>query len=371
MRLFLVFFMQAYLYAAFVPLENIDAGAVAASRGSVIKQLHPNVFVGNKTLPYYETDKSIKNADTLHFVCEKINFDNLFKLHDYVNLQNEALDRGDVDVPKIIQLIAKEALDRFTHSLNSVFLSSQEVLDEFDAVTPEGPTAQLTKLLDDLSYCNDTRDSGAITSLNSILDSSVYDVWIAYGTRQDPNTTWPIDYNNNAEMLMTFMGSATCPFDTQLGFSRNCRIFYASAMPHINLSVQLSGFAMSASEMAYGTPKNYMITQGVPSNAKALMAYFESKGMKGSVYYPADMRSSADQSDPDSLYATRPLNNLDDKNWLIIPQGEATPISFQRPRWFPVDSQTAYEQHFYLTNAFDQILAVDALSFINYWNTDY
>src|SRR5690606_3728041 len=97
------------LWAAFVPLENIDPNGVAASAGSIVTQLYPDVYTASKTLPHYEADGSIKNADTLHFVYEKLNFDNLFRLYDYVNLQNEALDSGSVAVPAPVIAVAKEA----------------------------------------------------------------------------------------------------------------------------------------------------------------------------------------------------------------------------------------------------------------------
>lgn len=369
----LIVIVPANLWAAFVPIENIDPGGVAASAGGAVTQLYPNVFTASKTLPYYEADGSIKNADTLHFVCEKLDFGNLFRLYDYVNEQNQALDRGDVAVPGAVIAVAKEAMRRFTYSLDLVFLSSQAVLDEFDKGTPEEPTAQLTKWRDDFEYCNETRDSSAITSLNYILSSSVFDIWVAYCTREDPSVTWPIDYNTQAEMLLTFMGSSSCPFDTHLGVSRNCRIFYADARPHINLSIQIGGFAMLASAQAYGAPKNYMITRAVSSNAKALMAYFESKGITGAINYPADMQASADQSDPDTLYATYPLNNLDDNNWLLLPRGETIPVSFPRPRWFPVGDRDSRKvsEHFYLNNIFDRTLAVYAAAFADYWNAAY
>lgn len=371
--IFLAIILPTNLWSAFVPLENIDPGAVAASAGSIVTQLHPNVFTATKTLPYYENDGTIQNADTLHFVFEKLSFDNVFRLFDYVNEQNKTLDRGDVSVPGAVQLIAKAAMHRFAYSLDLLFLSSQDVLDEFDAGTPEAPTAQLTTWRDDFTYCNETRDSTAITSLNSILSSSVFDVWVAYCTREDPSVTWPINYNTQAEMLMALMGGSSCPFDTHLGVSRNCRIFYANTNPHINLSIQLSGFSAVASAMAYGAPKNYMITRAVPSNAQVVMTYFATHGVTGATNYPADMRSSADQSDPDSLYATYPLNNLDDNNWLLLPRGEINPVNFTRPRWFPVGDRDsrAVSEHFYLTDIFDRILAVDAAAFANYWNAAY
>lgn len=369
MRLFLVFFIQAYLYAAFVPLENIDVGAVAASPGGTITQLYPNVYTATKTLPYYETDGSIQNADTLHFVLQKLTFDSLFPLYDYVNLQNEALDRGDVAVPGAVITIAKEAMQRFTYSLNLLFTSSQAVLDEFNAGTPELPTAQLTAWRDQFAYCNETRDPDAITSLNSILSSSIYDIWITYCTRQDPSVTWPIDYNTQAEMLLTSIADSTSPFDTHLGMSRNCRIFYAGTQPHPNLSIQISGFAMAA--QAYGSAKSYMLTRAVPNNALTVNAYLTSKGLAGAINYPADMQASADQSDPNSLYATYPLNNLDANNWLILPRGGVTPVSFTKPRWFPFSGRQAIEEHFYLSNIFDNILAVDAAAATAYWNAAY
>ena len=297
----------------------------------------------------------------------------MFRLYDYVNEQSQALDRGDVNVPGAVIAVAKEAMRRFSYSLDLLFLSSQAVLDEFDAGTPDNPTAQLTTWRDDFTYCNETRDSSAITSLNSILSSSVFDIWVAYCTREDPSVTWPIDYNTQAEMLLALMGGSSCPFDTHLGVSRNCRIFYADANPHINLSIQIGGFAMLASAQAYGAPKNYMITRAVSSNAKALMAYFESKGITGAINYPADMQASADQSDPDTLYATYPLNNLDTDNWGILPKGEKNPVSFPRPRWFPVgpSESRAHCEHFYLCDIFDRTLAVDAAAFANYWNAAY
>jgi hypothetical protein len=371
MKLFLVFFMQAYLHAAFVPLENVDVGGVAASSGSIITQLHPNVYTATKTLPYYETNGSIQNADTLHFVFEKVTFENVFSMYDYVNSQNNALDRGDVSVPVAVQLIAKQATEPVTHSLNLLFFSSQDVLDEFDAGTEENPTAQLTSWRSDFTYCFESRDSGTMTSLNSVLASSVYDVWIAYCTRQDPSVTWPIDYNTQAEMVLTLLADNTSPFDTHIGMSRNCNIFYTATKPHPNLSVQISSFAMAASAQAYGAAKNYMLTRAVPSNASVVNAYFVSKGLNSSISYPADMQASTDQSDPDSLYATYPLNNLDTNNWLILPRGETVPVSFTRPRWFPFQTKTANEQHFHLTNIFDQMLAVDAAAFISYWNAAY
>lgn len=371
MRFFLVFFVQAYLYAAFVPLENVDTKGVAASTGSPVTQLYPNVFTATKTLPYYETDGTIQHADTVHFVFEKLTFDHLFNLYDYVNLQNQALDRGAVVVPKAVITIAKEAMQRFTYSLDLLFSSNQDVLDQLNASTPDAPTTQLTTWRDLFAYCNDTRDPDSITNLNSILSSSVYDIWVAYCTRKDPSVTWPIDYNTQAEMLLTLTADSTCPFDTHLGISRNCEIFYANTKPHVNLSVQVSGFAILASAQTYGFSKNYMLTRAVPSNVSVVSTYLTNKGLTGAINYPADMQSSTNQSDPNSLYATYPLNNLDKTNWLILPRGASNPVGFTRPRWFPFTTNQAFEEHFYLSNIFDNTLAIDAAAFATYWNSAY
>lgn len=142
------------------------------------------------------------------------------------------------------------------------------------------------------------------TSLGMQSGRGKYSIWIAYVTRKDPRvmrSLTPVEYrddipwdqkkwpaekykeyqayekkrkayyeaeyrfgvkNDDIEMTFTVFADINSPITTHMGIFRNYKYFRSSTKPHLNLAMELHGFAGFASKLAYPDIA-YMVTNPI------------------------------------------------------------------------------------------------------------
>lgn len=245
-------------------------------------------FVGGNMLPRLADREVVKVDEDMYVGVKRLPY----KEDKY------GIDRREGRTPKIgydrVYFVFERLTDR-NYKFWESFVDDQDISTRRMGVASENGTKVLIR-----------EGIGSFqTSLGMQRDRGKYSIWIAYVTRKDPRVMrsiapveyrddiswdrkkWPADKyeeyeahenkrrayreaeyefgikNDDIEMIFTVFADVNSPITTHMGIFRNYKYFRSSTNPHLNLAMEMHGFAGFASKLAYPHVA-YMVTN--PAN---------------------------------------------------------------------------------------------------------
>lgn len=316
-------------------------------------QINENKFVGIKKLSYKKEDKSI-SINNVYFVFERLTERNINFWERYVyNQKNETRRMGVyTESKKTITII--DGTSSFDRSLR-LFKDGCDKRGQYSIwiayvtrTDPRPPNFTIINNSDQINWSNEEIEDYKEKYKNYIKETNIYSL---RSFRED-----------DIEMSFSVFANETSPITTHMGIFRNYKYFRSEMKPHINLSMELHGFAAIASKIIYPQIE-YMVTKPVDSMVKIMREKLENTGQiwigtprnkKKSLMYIQNFYPSNKSS---------PLNNEDNTTWQITNTID-NQIRFLRPGWFTRE----YGHDDLLNSILTSVISINALSEI--WQRD-
>lgn len=197
-----------------------------------------------------------------------------------------------------------------------------------------------------------------------------YNIWIAFATRKNPHDG--LNLEKDVEISLAVITDNQSPITTHAGIFRNSNYFDLRSCGHINVAMQLHGFAAAVTKTLYKR-KMFMVTNGISIMKNLLekelvfgeQIWYENAHQRFSsppqrIISNNILNSNIDDKDnqlhkEDSIdinqlsspisvcendeYINRtPFDNRDKLNWQIKNK-DGNWIVFEKPRWFDVLNQ--------------------------------